>query len=106
MTGDGGAAGRRAGRSRGPGAAAPPVRRLAGASRPGRAGPEAATAIRPAVDGWWAARLLGLGEPEAGLREQTRRYLMEASDGAARHHGPGAGHGPRVRGLEPSPGRA
>jgi AcrR family transcriptional regulator len=47
--------------------------------------PTAATAVRLAIDGWWAARLLGLGEPDAGLHEQTRRYLMEAIDRAAGH---------------------
>jgi AcrR family transcriptional regulator len=46
--------------------------------------PAAATAIRLAVDGWWAARLLGLGEPGPGLHEQTRRYLLEAIGRAAR----------------------
>ncbi|MFC7715315.1 hypothetical protein [Nonomuraea recticatena] len=46
--------------------------------------PAAATAVRLAVDGWWAVRLLGLGEPAPGLHESTRRYLMEAIDRAAR----------------------
>ncbi|MET7333210.1 TetR/AcrR family transcriptional regulator [Nonomuraea sp. NPDC005650] len=47
--------------------------------------PGAATAVRLAIDGWWAARLLGLGEPDAALHERTRRYLMEAIDRATRH---------------------
>ncbi|NUO99853.1 MAG: TetR/AcrR family transcriptional regulator [Nonomuraea sp.] len=46
--------------------------------------PAAATAVRLAVDGWWAARLLGLSEPGPDLHEPTRRYLMEAIDRAAR----------------------
>ncbi|MEU8399407.1 hypothetical protein AB0C28_29795 [Nonomuraea sp. NPDC048892] len=46
--------------------------------------PAAATAIRMAVDGWWAARLLGLGSPGPDLHDGTRRYLMEAIDHAAR----------------------
>ncbi|MEV4571514.1 TetR/AcrR family transcriptional regulator [Nonomuraea sp. NPDC049419] len=45
--------------------------------------PAAATAVRLAVDGWWAARLLGLGSPGSDLHEKTRRYLMEAIDRAA-----------------------
>ncbi|GAA3158847.1 TetR/AcrR family transcriptional regulator [Nonomuraea salmonea] len=45
--------------------------------------PAAATAVRLAVDGWWAARLLGLGSPGPDLHEKTRRYLMEAIDRAA-----------------------
>ncbi|MFD1538616.1 TetR/AcrR family transcriptional regulator [Nonomuraea guangzhouensis] len=47
--------------------------------------PAAATAIRLAVDGWWAVRLLGLSEPGPGLHERTRDYLMEAIDRAAHH---------------------
>ncbi|MGN9840653.1 TetR/AcrR family transcriptional regulator [Nonomuraea sp. H19] len=47
--------------------------------------PAAATAVRLAVDGWWVARLLGLGAPGPELHERTRRYLMEAIDRAARH---------------------
>ncbi|MEV0380592.1 TetR/AcrR family transcriptional regulator [Nonomuraea sp. NPDC050643] len=47
--------------------------------------PAAATAVRLAVDGWWAVRLLGLGEPDPELHERTRRYLMEAIDRAVRH---------------------
>ncbi|MFB4279728.1 TetR/AcrR family transcriptional regulator [Nonomuraea sp. MTCD27] len=47
--------------------------------------PAAATAVRLAVDGWWAARLLGLGEPEPELHERTRRYLLELIDRAAHH---------------------
>ncbi|GAA3036346.1 TetR/AcrR family transcriptional regulator [Streptosporangium longisporum] len=47
--------------------------------------PAAATAVRLAVDGWWAVRLLGLSEPGPELHEGTRRYLMEAIDRAARH---------------------
>ncbi|GAA2412110.1 TetR/AcrR family transcriptional regulator [Nonomuraea africana] len=46
--------------------------------------PAAATAVRLAVDGWWAVRLLGLGEPAPGLHESIRRYLMELIDRAAR----------------------
>ncbi|MER6507871.1 TetR/AcrR family transcriptional regulator [Nonomuraea sp. NPDC001636] len=46
--------------------------------------PAAATVVRLAVDGWWAARLLGLGEPGPGLHEPTRRHLMEVIDRAAR----------------------
>ncbi|MFI9554489.1 TetR/AcrR family transcriptional regulator [Nonomuraea endophytica] len=46
--------------------------------------PAAATAVRLAVDGWWAARLLGLGEPGPDLHESTRRYLLEMIDRAAR----------------------
>lgn len=46
--------------------------------------PAAATAVRLAVDGWWAARLLGLGPPGPELHEGTRRYLMEAIDRAGR----------------------
>ncbi|WP_188192688.1 TetR/AcrR family transcriptional regulator [Nonomuraea sp. SYSU D8015] len=45
--------------------------------------PAAATAVRLAVDGWWAARLLGLEAPGPELHERTRRYLMEAIDRAA-----------------------
>ncbi|WP_157246176.1 TetR/AcrR family transcriptional regulator [Nonomuraea typhae] len=45
--------------------------------------PAVATAVRLAVDGWWAARLLGLGEPEPGLHEDTRRYLLELIERAA-----------------------
>lgn len=44
--------------------------------------PAVATAVRLAVDGWWAVRLLGLGEPEPGLHESTRRYLLELIDRA------------------------
>jgi AcrR family transcriptional regulator len=44
--------------------------------------PAAATAVRLAVDGWWAVRLLGLGEPDPGLHESTRRYLLEMIDRA------------------------
>lgn len=47
--------------------------------------PAAATAVRLAVDGWWAVRLLGLSEPGPGLHEGTRDYLMEAIDRAAHH---------------------
>jgi AcrR family transcriptional regulator len=47
--------------------------------------PAVATAVRLAIDGWWAARLLGLGEPDPALHEQTRRYLMEEIDRATRH---------------------
>ncbi|WP_329086284.1 MULTISPECIES: TetR/AcrR family transcriptional regulator [unclassified Streptosporangium] len=47
--------------------------------------PAAATAVRLAVDGWWAVRLLGLSEPGPELHERTRHYLMEAIDRAARH---------------------
>ncbi|MDR8410109.1 TetR/AcrR family transcriptional regulator [Nonomuraea sp. 3-1Str] len=39
--------------------------------------PAAATAVRLAVDGWWAVRLLGLGEPDPALHARTRAYLME-----------------------------
>ncbi|MEV4111662.1 TetR/AcrR family transcriptional regulator [Nonomuraea sp. NPDC049695] len=46
--------------------------------------PAVATAVRLAVDGWWAARLFGLGEPGPGLHERTRRHLMEMIDRAAR----------------------
>ncbi|WP_263972298.1 hypothetical protein [Spongiactinospora rosea] len=46
--------------------------------------PAAATAVRLAVDGWWAARLLGLASPGPDLHEGTGRYLMEAIDRAAR----------------------
>ncbi|MBE3012402.1 TetR family transcriptional regulator [Microbispora sp. NEAU-D428] len=46
--------------------------------------PAVATAVRLAVDGWWAVRLLGLSEPGPELHERTRRYLMEAIDHAAR----------------------
>ncbi|MEV8636344.1 TetR/AcrR family transcriptional regulator [Streptosporangium sp. NPDC051023] len=42
--------------------------------------PAVATLVRLAVDGWWAARLLGLAEPEAGLHERVRRHLMEMID--------------------------
>ncbi|WP_433241023.1 TetR/AcrR family transcriptional regulator [Streptosporangium sp. CA-135522] len=45
--------------------------------------PAVATLVRLAVDGWWAARLLGLAEPEAGLHEQVRHRLMEMIDHAA-----------------------
>lgn len=45
--------------------------------------PAAATAVRLAVDGWWAARLFGLSAPGPDLHERTRRYLMEAIDRAA-----------------------
>ncbi|TDD15240.1 TetR/AcrR family transcriptional regulator [Nonomuraea diastatica] len=45
--------------------------------------PAAATAVRLAVDGWWAVRLLGLGEPGPELHEPTRRHLMEVIDRAA-----------------------
>lgn len=45
--------------------------------------PAAATAVRLAVDGWWAVRLLGMGEPGPGLHERTRRYLLEMIDRAA-----------------------
>lgn len=47
--------------------------------------PAVATVIRLAVDGWWAARLLGLGEPPPGLHEQTLAQLMEMIDHAAHH---------------------
>ncbi|MEV5326800.1 TetR/AcrR family transcriptional regulator [Nonomuraea sp. NPDC052634] len=46
--------------------------------------PAVATAIRLAADGWWAARLLGLGSPGPDLHEKTRRHLLEAIDRAAR----------------------
>ncbi|WP_308164518.1 TetR/AcrR family transcriptional regulator [Nonomuraea sediminis] len=39
--------------------------------------PAAATAIRLAVDGWWAVRMFGLGEPGPDLHARTRRYLLE-----------------------------
>ncbi|WP_031166476.1 TetR/AcrR family transcriptional regulator, partial [Streptosporangium roseum] len=45
--------------------------------------PAVATLVRLAVDGWWAARLLGLAEPAAGLHEQVRRRLMEMIDRGA-----------------------
>ncbi|MEU4579813.1 TetR/AcrR family transcriptional regulator [Nonomuraea sp. NPDC023979] len=44
--------------------------------------PAAATAVRLAVDGWWAARLFGLSEPGPGLHERTRAHLMELIDRA------------------------
>ncbi|MEV7013112.1 TetR/AcrR family transcriptional regulator [Streptosporangium sp. NPDC051022] len=46
--------------------------------------PAVATLVRLAVDGWWAARLLGLAEPEPGLHERVRRHLMEMIDNGAR----------------------
>ncbi|MFF4419017.1 TetR/AcrR family transcriptional regulator [Streptosporangium sp. NPDC001559] len=42
--------------------------------------PAVATLVRLAVDGWWAARLLGLAVPEAGLHERVRGHLMEMID--------------------------
>ena len=46
--------------------------------------PATATLVRLAVDGWWAARLLGLAEPGPGLHEQVRRRLLEMIDDAVR----------------------
>ncbi|MGW4470694.1 TetR/AcrR family transcriptional regulator [Nonomuraea sp. NPDC004354] len=45
--------------------------------------PAVATTVRLAVDGWWAARLFGLGEPDPELHERTRRHLLEMIDRAA-----------------------
>ncbi|GAA2275045.1 TetR/AcrR family transcriptional regulator [Nonomuraea roseoviolacea subsp. roseoviolacea] len=45
--------------------------------------PAAATVVRLAVDGWWAVRLLGLGEPDPELHARTRAYLMELITRAA-----------------------
>ncbi|MEU6718907.1 TetR/AcrR family transcriptional regulator [Nonomuraea sp. NPDC046802] len=47
--------------------------------------PAVATTVRLAVDGWWAARLLGLGEPSAELHERTRHHLLEIIDRASHH---------------------
>ncbi|GII93214.1 TetR/AcrR family transcriptional regulator [Sinosporangium siamense] len=44
--------------------------------------PAVATAVRLAVDGWWAARLFGLGEPGPELHRRTRAYLLELVDAA------------------------
>ena len=46
--------------------------------------PAIATVVRLAVDGWWAARLLGLAEPGRGLHEQVRQRLLEMIDDGAR----------------------
>lgn len=42
--------------------------------------PAVATLVRLAVDGWWAARLLGLAVPDADLHGRVRRHLMEMID--------------------------
>lgn len=44
--------------------------------------PAVATVVRLAVDGWWAARLLGLAQPPPSLHERVRHTLLEMIDNA------------------------
>ncbi|NUR83118.1 MAG: TetR/AcrR family transcriptional regulator, partial [Nonomuraea sp.] len=41
--------------------------------------------VRLAVDGWWAARMFGLGAPDPALHARTRAHLLELIDRATHH---------------------